>query len=161
MSNDDQTQTTAPMLKIYMALQGACPACGKSLRADPEWNAYRIACCHCGSESVISTDPPPPSTHWPAQRSTDMVETIGRAIAAAVREDYQEDWKKFDLCARYVLTAMREPTGDMKDAGAETFGVGNTAIGLLVKVLDGQPSKVWRAMIDAALGKTLTVEDGK
>ena len=142
--------------KIFMRLQGDCPACGHNLRADPEWNAYRIACCKCGAESVISTDPLPPANHRPSPRSTDMVETIGRAIAAAVWEDYHEDWKKFDLCARYVLTAMREPTGEMKDAGADTFGVGNTAIGPLVQVLDGQPSKVWRAMIDAGLGETIT-----
>jgi len=54
------------------------------------------------------------------------------------------------LRATVVLMAMREPTGLMKDAGAASYGIGNTAIGLPVTVLDGQPSKAWRAMIDAA-----------
>ncbi len=50
-----------------------------------------------------------------------------------------------------AIAAMREPTGRMKDAGAETYGIGDAAIGLPVSILDGQPSKAYRAMIDAAL----------
>ena len=50
-----------------------------------------------------------------------------------------------------VLAALREPTGAMIDAGADTYGVHDTAIGSLpLTTIDGQPSKAWRAMIDAA-----------
>jgi hypothetical protein len=45
-----------------------------------------------------------------------------------------------------------EPTGEMKDAGAETYGVHEPAIGSLpLSTINGQPSKAWRAMIKAAL----------
>jgi hypothetical protein len=54
--------------------------------------------------------------------------------------------------AKRIITAMREPTPGMVDAGAETYGIETPHIGNLpVTVVDGQPSKAWRAMIDEAL----------
>ena len=54
--------------------------------------------------------------------------------------------------ARAVLRALRDPTGEMKEAGAATYGVVTPAIGSLpLSVINGQPTKAWRAMIDEAL----------
>jgi hypothetical protein len=53
--------------------------------------------------------------------------------------------------AALAIAAMREPTGAMKDAGALSYGIGDTAIGQWTIALDGQPTKAWRAMIDEAL----------
>jgi hypothetical protein len=61
-------------------------------------------------------------------------------------------WQLFAEDVRAVLGAIREPTGPMRDAGAATYGVSAPAIGSLpLSVIDGQPSKAWRAMVDAAL----------
>jgi hypothetical protein len=50
-----------------------------------------------------------------------------------------------------ALAALRDPTGAMIDAGAKTYGVHDTAIGSLpLSTIDGQPSKAWQVMIDAA-----------
>lgn len=60
-------------------------------------------------------------------------------------------WKEvFQKTGRAVIEALRETTGEMKDAGAETLLVYREPEGW-VPSLDGQPSKAWQAMIDAAL----------
>lgn len=51
------------------------------------------------------------------------------------------------MMARVVLEAVREPTGDMIDAGAEAFVLNEAG----QPTVDGQPSAAWRAMIDALL----------
>lgn len=53
--------------------------------------------------------------------------------------------------ARVAIKEMREPTGDMIDAGAESFG--GYIPGTYNVSVDRQPSKSWVAMIDAALGE--------
>lgn len=59
-----------------------------------------------------------------------------------------------EAMARAAIAAMREPTGAMIEAGAKTYGVSTPAIGSLpLTVVDGQPSKAYRAMIDAALAQ--------
>lgn len=55
------------------------------------------------------------------------------------------------LAACAAIAAMREPTGEMKDAGAETYGLGNSVIGPAGAALVGQPTKAYQAMIDKAL----------
>jgi hypothetical protein len=50
--------------------------------------------------------------------------------------------------ARAAAAVLREPSGDMIDAGAEAFEF----IGMRPS-LDGQPSKAWRAMVDAILNE--------
>lgn len=60
--------------------------------------------------------------------------------------------------ARAAIAAMREPTGEMKDAGADSYGVPTPAIGSLpLSVISGQPTKAWKAMIDAALTRAPAV----
>ena len=59
------------------------------------------------------------------------------------------EWCRY--AADAVLEEMVEPTGAMKDAGADTYGVHGLAIGSLpLSTIDGQPSKAWRAMVEAA-----------
>ena len=53
--------------------------------------------------------------------------------------------------ARAVLEAVRDPTGEMIEAAAKTYGVASAFGELAATILDGQPSKAYRAMIDAAL----------
>jgi hypothetical protein len=80
-----------------------------------------------------------------------MSETMRDRVARAIRERSGLSWSMSRLAADAVLAVMREPTGAMKDAGAESYGVHEPAIGSLpLSVIDGQPSKAWRAMIDAA-----------
>jgi hypothetical protein len=96
----------------------------------------------------------------------EMVERVARALCAlrgadtAVEADsmtYDMDnklvpyWTLFVSDARAAITAMREPDGAMKDAGAETYGVGNAYIGPGADLLTGQPTKAYQAMINAAL----------
>ena len=59
----------------------------------------------------------------------------------------QDEAREF---AEAVLSAMRDPTGAMKDAGAESYGLTDIVVGPAAKMLSGQPSKAWMAMIDAA-----------
>ena len=63
------------------------------------------------------------------------------ALDAEAREQWRED-------ASTIIAAMREPTGSMIDAGALSFDLSGRS------ALDGQPSKCWQAMIDAALATT-------
>lgn len=71
-----------------------------------------------------------------------MVEHI-----ASVIQRRSERWtlplsiQEAEELARTVIWAIREPSGEMKDAGAFTFD-GN---------LTGQPTRCWQAMIDQAL----------
>lgn len=53
--------------------------------------------------------------------------------------------------ARAAIEAMREPTGEMKNAGAASYGVGDAYIGEGAALLNGQPTRAWQAMIDEAL----------
>jgi hypothetical protein len=96
-----------------------------------------------------------------------MSEMVGRAARAAFEYfrsnfwvDYTPAWEEqttadrepWIAAQRAAIAALREPTGEMKDVGAATYGVHNTHIGPLPNaVIDGQPSKAWRAMIDEAL----------
>jgi hypothetical protein len=93
---------------------------------------------------------------------SEMVERVARAI-------WQESvgpaqWPEWDTWApdawskvrsraqaRAALVALFEPTGGMKDAGAETYGLGNSVIGPAGAALVGQPTKAYQAMIDKAL----------
>lgn len=75
-------------------------------------------------------------------------------VAAAIRESEAYWWNRDDepedglaeTLARVAIAAMREPTGEMKDAGADSFEYGSDD-GVS---LAGQPTKCWQAMIDAA-----------
>lgn len=62
----------------------------------------------------------------------------------------QSEKEKFQGAARAVLEGMREPTGEMIDAGEKTLMTYSETDGW-TKSLDGQPSKAWRAMIDELL----------
>ena len=85
---------------------------------------------------------------------SEMVERAKKAV-----EECGIDWQdwdgnygiadKFGLIVRAVLAAIREPTGEMIDAGADSFEFPDGPFGR--PSLIGQPSKTWRAMIDAAL----------
>lgn len=77
---------------------------------------------------------------------------LERITAVLERARIDGGWDD-ETVARAVLQEMREPTGAMKDAGAETYGIGNGAIGAQFSVLAGQPTKAYRAMIDAALSE--------
>ena len=97
----------------------------------------------------------------------DMIERVARVIAYHLHDQRSDKVEKvfskpthaivaraYRLIARAAIEAMREPTGEMKDAGAETFGLPKNGIyiGPIPKdTLDGQPSKAWRAMIDEIL----------
>jgi hypothetical protein len=80
-----------------------------------------------------------------------MVERVKRVIWAGADHPDPEVCR---IIAQNVLEALREPTGEMKDAGAATYGIHDAHIGPLPQgVIIGQPSKAWRAMIDAARGR--------
>ena len=92
-----------------------------------------------------------------------MVERVAKAICQADGGSPEEVvhvrpgvtyrlWAEYEQKARAAIAAMREPTGEMVDAGAASYGVPTPAIGSLpLSVIDGQPTKAWRAMIDEAL----------
>ena len=84
---------------------------------------------------------------------------------------YDEEWQPIfraiikDYCDRLELAGYvivpKEPTGAMKDAGANSYGVPTPAIGSLpLSVIDGQPTKAWHAMIAAAPAPNLPEDAG-
>jgi hypothetical protein len=86
---------------------------------------------------------------------SEMIERVATAIDPwPFAPDYNanDDFRRYRQNvarekARNAIAAMREPTGEMIDAGAGSVviaGFGRFS-------LEGQPSKAWRAMIDAAL----------
>ena len=76
---------------------------------------------------------------------SEMVERVAQAICG---DDNPANILTIHrIRARAAIEAMREPTGLMKDAGAESFEFGSDDCASL----NGQPSKAWRAMIDEAL----------
>lgn len=90
------------------------------------------------------------------QEMSEMIERVAQALCATATryEEIRRDQEAHDALldmARAALAALRDPTGEMVDAGARTYGVPTPAIGSLpLSVIDGQPSKAWRAMIDEA-----------
>lgn len=86
---------------------------------------------------------------------SEMIERVARAICVANGEDDDDTyatsatgspiWRYYESHAIAAITAMREPTGEMIDGGAESLWT------LRGPDLNGQPSKCWRAMINAAL----------
>lgn len=102
---------------------------------------------------------------------SEMIERVARAIVAKMEEQQlgtQSPWHDPEFrrdacdCARAAIQAMRDPIGDMLDAGAATMGlppafelhlcdVRPDIADILIGCLDGQPSKTWRAMVGAAL----------
>lgn len=89
---------------------------------------------------------------------SEMVERVARAVCKANGTDPDNDdfppcdWRNYVPEANAAIAAMREPTGAMIDAGANSYGVPTPAIGSLpLSVLNGQPSKAWKTMIDEAL----------
>ena len=75
---------------------------------------------------------------------SEMVERVARAVAAEM--DRLGDSLTPQETACVAIRAMREPTGAMIDAGAESF------VSVNPPNITGQPSAAWRAMIDKALG---------
>ena len=83
---------------------------------------------------------------------SEMVERVAKAILDHVPQGYGMYQNEAEEYARAAIAAMREPTGEMKDAGADSYGVPAPAIGSLpLSVINGQPTKAWQAMIDEAL----------
>jgi hypothetical protein len=76
--------------------------------------------------------------------------------AAAVKDSLDQARRVKDSLdkARRVIEALREPSGDMIDAGAESFEFRED----FKPSLDGHPTKAWQAMCDAILkeGVSLT-----
>lgn len=71
-----------------------------------------------------------------------FVDDIAQAAIAA---------HKAALADAGIVLVPREPTGQMIDAGANSYGISNGYAGPLPsRVLDGQPSKTWRAMLAVA-----------
>jgi len=89
--------------------------------------------------------------------SNEMIERIAKAMydsnQFARPLEKSPNWvEHYRRQARAAISAMREPTDAMKHAGADSYGIQTPAIGTLpLSVIDGQPSKAWRAMIDEAL----------
>ena len=92
---------------------------------------------------------------------SEMIERVVRCISPSFGAFDQANGVPREV-ARRVMEAMRDPTGDMIDAGAATVGlppafelnlcnVRSDIADILIGCLDGQPSKTWRAMIDEAL----------
>lgn len=80
-----------------------------------------------------------------------MIEKVARVLAFDHHRT-EDNWQEWSGVARSVIEAMRDPTGEMIDAGAETYEAEPWVTGCS---LDGQPSKAWRAMVDAALGENV------
>lgn len=97
----------------------------------------------------------------------EMIERVAKAILHAIdssQHNFGDEGIKLTMedAARSAIEAMRPPTGDMIDAGAATAGlppafelhlcdVRPDIADIIIGILDGYPSKIWRAMIDAAL----------
>lgn len=90
-----------------------------------------------------------------------MIDHVARIIAPYFSAVDQANGVPREVAQR-AIEAMRDPTGDMIDAGAATVGlppafelnlcnVRSDIADILIGCLDGQPSKTWRAMIDKAL----------
>lgn len=83
-----------------------------------------------------------------------MVEKVARAICRSMLQDPDIDyevhhqdglvkgWKMYEMEARAAIQAMRDPTGNMVDAGC-----------FCQPSPFGDASSVWKAMIDAALSE--------
>jgi hypothetical protein len=72
----------------------------------------------------------------------EMVERVARALIAAGDNQVHTGFlseEQAEVFARSAITAIREPTQDMKDAHPFTFDGGYEA------------AEVWQAMLDAAL----------
>jgi len=77
--------------------------------------------------------------------SDEMIDRVMKAIDAASTYGEGPRWKQeLPGLARAAIEAMREPTPAMSDAAAATPGQMSYA-------------DVWRSMIDAALGDSVTV----
>jgi hypothetical protein len=68
-----------------------------------------------------------------------MTEMADRLHAVVSRYTKRPDDEAISRCVKDILEALREPTGDMLDAG---WGHGGT------------PADIWPAMVDSALGQT-------
>lgn len=90
-----------------------------------------------------------------------MVERVALAILTVRMDEVAEakkcmadpHWRFHALNeARAAIAALREPTDEMKGAGANSYGLHTPHIGPLpIELIDGQPTKAWQAMIDEAL----------
>jgi hypothetical protein len=81
---------------------------------------------------------------------SEMIERVAKAIwddACPGMTWGEIDRLTYRGWAQAAIEAMREPTGEMIDAGAGSVVI----VGFGRFSLEGQPSKAWRAMIDAAL----------
>jgi hypothetical protein len=58
-------------------------------------------------------------------------------------ETQEHDRIRLRSLVRAALEALMEPTGEMKDAGAESYGVPPSIV--------GQPTKAWQAMLRKVL----------
>ena len=92
---------------------------------------------------------------------TDMVEKVAKAIATKALGEVGRDYDPFAIqkCipyARAAIAAMREPTDEMNDAGADKCDGGCAEESCQF----GFMGKIWTAMIDAAL-KCSTKPDGQ
>ena len=81
---------------------------------------------------------------------SEMIDRVGLAIDEAMLDSRELPCgERQAFVARAAIKSMREPTGKMKDAGHYTYEQSSPWI--TGCSLDGQPSKAWRAMIDAAM----------
>lgn len=84
--------------------------------------------------------------------SKSMIDRVEDAIATALYKDPDAYRGYYGNAARAAIEAMREPTGEMKDVGADTLKFNPLTVTSEVD-LNGFPSKTWQTMIDDALSE--------
>lgn len=105
-----------------------------------------------------------------SEDGNDMVERVAKALAWAARfytdvsSDQEELWaahspedqEMMRSHARAAIAAMREPTEAMTDAGSDAEEKYEDEVkgGDLTPTRHDLPAAIWRAMADAALGKS-------
>ena len=81
-----------------------------------------------------------------------IIELVKAAIAEKIAPaiDARAPYAKvmIDAAARAAIEAMREPTSDMINAGADTFTFDQGKPNI-----SGQPTKAWQAMIDVLIAR--------
>ena len=98
---------------------------------------------------------------------TDMIERVAKAMAendsgpmdsALFAIHWREFGEDYIDSARTAIAAMREPTDEMNDAGADKCDGGGCAE---ESCQFGFMGKIWTAMIDAALEETKSTTKGE
>jgi hypothetical protein len=77
----------------------------------------------------------------------EMIEKVARALSAA-EDGNEENWRSFTPDARAAISAMREPTEAMANAGGLAINADEDVLAVTAQ----EARQAFTAMLDAALG---------